>query len=296
MAQKTKIIFDNDGVNIDSEHLAMRVMDDFGYELVTKYLGEPVEGLNRGDIYTKYKGVSSNAIIADLVKEFDLPIEAIIEDYTIQDQENVIEELSDQLTMATIAEFEKGLYTLPDFVSTITAINEKFGKGNVALCTTSRADRMDATVHAKAPETDENAGWGEFFPDENNLRISGYGHPNKYEYFRDLHPDWDPAEVIVVEDTDGSTKKAIAAGFTDVIGIVASRFQCDTPENKQAEIKKLIDAGACVVVTNYRDLPNAVKWIENDMNPNDKPDFNASVYPGRSSQFGNQQDHVFSPA
>ena len=162
---------------------------------------------------------------------------------------------------------------------------DELGEGNMALCTTSRGDRMDATVHAIDPNTKENIGWGDTFPsDERNLRISGYGHANKYEYFRELHPDWDPETTAVVEDTAGSTKKAIDAGFTNVIGIVASKFQTlDDDDNfsrdKQlAEIAKLKEAGACVIVTDYRDIPAAIKWMDNGMSMDNVPSFHGDVH------------------
>lgn len=280
-----KIIFDNDGVNIDSEHLAMQVMDDFGYGLVARYIAEPIEGLARGDIYKTYKGVSSDVIIASLIKNFDLPVDTIVTDYNIQDQNNVIEELSDQLTKATIQEFSGNLFTLPGFVKTMNIIKKKFGSDNVALCTTSRADRMNATIHAKEPETGANAGWAEFFPDQKNLRISGYGHENKYVYFRELHPDWNSDVTYIVEDTAGSTKKAIEAGFKNIIGIVASKFQCDTVENKRAEIRKLVDSGATIVVTDYADIPQAIGWIENGMDITRIPNFKSEVHHKEMQRF-----------
>jgi beta-phosphoglucomutase-like phosphatase (HAD superfamily) len=278
MTQITRIIFDNDGVNIDSEHLAMQVMDDFGYDLVARYIGEPIEGLQRGDIYKTYKGVSSNDIITDLIEKFDLPVEVICTDYNIQNTNNAIEELSDQLTKATIKEFEGNLYTLPNFVKTMKFIYKQFGFGNIALCTTSRADRMHATEHAKDPETGDNADWAKYFPDKDSLRISGYGHANKYEYFRELHPDWKPEETAIVEDTAGSTKKAIDTGFKNIIGIVASKFQCNTEENKREEIAKLLKAGARIIVTDYGDIPKVIEWMNNGMDMDNLPMFKSDVH------------------
>lgn len=280
-----RIIFDNDGVNIDSEHIAMRDMAEFGYTMVAQYIDLEIAGLKENDIYVDYKGMSSNDIVGQLIKKFSLPEDAMSEDYNVPDGVDLYEFLSDLHTKSVIAKFESGaLETIPGFKQTIETIRNKFGADNIALCTTSRADRMHATQHAKDPETGENAGWAEFFPDKDNLRLSGYGHPNKYNYFREIHPDWEPQETAIIEDTAGSTKKAIDAGFENVIGIVVSKFQClDDNENfniqkQQEEISKLLEAGARIVVTDYTDISSAIDWMNNGMDLHNVPTFNSQVY------------------
>lgn len=279
-----KIIFDNDGVNIDSEHIAMQDMDEFGYKLVHKYVPSCSSGLSRGDIYTEYKGWSSNAIIEDLINKHSLPEDDIRETFDIPEGDDLYEHLSNLHTNSVIAKFQSGmLKTLPGFASTIEKIRERFGQGNIALCTTSRTDRMHATEAAIDPDTGQKANWGEFFPKDGNLRVSGYGYKNKYEHFRSLNPSWDPDETVIVEDTASSTKKAIDAGFDNVIGIVASKFQTqDTngnfdPEKQRQEMESLLKAGAKIIVTDYRDIPFAIDWMSNGMNPDQKPDFVSTV-------------------
>lgn len=286
MSKITKVIFDNDGVNIDSEHIAMGDMDEFGYDLVHQYIDPETSGLKESDIYVEYKGVSSNEITKKLIEKYNLPEDAIRTDYNIPEGVDLYEFLSDLHTKSVISKFESGkLETLPHVKETLQAMCDELGEGNMALCTTSRGDRMDATVHAIDPDTKENIGWGDTFPsDERNLRISGYGHANKYEYFRELHPDWDPETTAVVEDTAGSTKKSIDAGFTNVIGIVASKFQTLDDEgyfsrDKQlAEIAKLKEASARVIVTDYRDIPAAIEWMDNGMSMDNVPSFHGEVH------------------
>lgn len=280
-----RIIFDNDGVNIDSEHIAMQDMAEFGYAMAARYIDLETAGLKENDIYVDYKGMSSNDIVGQLIKKFSLPEDAMSEDYNVPDGSDLCEFLSDLHTKSVIKKFESGqLETLPGFKKTIETIRNQYGTDNIALCTTSRADRMHATQHAKDPETGENAGWADFFPDKDNLRLSGYGHANKYIYFRAIHPDWEPEETVIIEDTAGSTKKAIDAGFENIIGIVASKFQClddDGNFNKQKqheEINKLLDAGAHMVVTDYTDISSAIDWMNNGMNINHAPTFNGQVY------------------
>lgn len=284
MSTIKRIIFDNDGVNIDSEHVAMGDMAEFGFALVSRYVDPETAGLKEKDIYIDYKGQSSNAIIDALIAKYALPVDAIREDYGVPQGSDLSEFLSDLHTKSVIQKFERELFTLPGFAKTIETIQQQYGADNIALCTTSRGDRMDATVHARCPETGENVGWGEIFSNKNDLRISGYGHANKYVHFRSLHPDWDPAETAIVEDTAGSTKKAIDAGFENIVGIVASKFQILDDNNRYdsakqfGEITKLHEAGAKIVVTDYRDVPLATEWIGNGMKHEHRPDFSAAVY------------------
>lgn len=282
-----RVIFDNDGVNIDSEHIAMGDMDEFGVELVGKYVDPDTSGLKERDIYVEYKGMSSNVIVGELIERYNLPVTQIPEDYQAPDGVDLYEHLSDLHTKSVIRRFESGvLYTLPGVAETQQQLRKDYGPDNIALCTTSRADRMHASRHAKDPETGENAGWDDMFPDKDNLRVSGYGHDNKYVHFRDLHPDWDPEKTAVVEDTAGSTKKAIAAGFTNVVGTVASKFQTldddgnFSREKQLEEIAKLKEAGAKVIVTDYRDIPAAIEWMSNGMSMDNAPKFRSEVHHG----------------
>lgn len=284
MSQITRVIFDNDGVNIDSEHIAMGDMDEFGYDLVHRYVDPETSGLKESEIYIEYKGQSSNAIIKDLIEKYDLPEDAIREDYNAPEDANLYEFLSDLHTKSVIKKFGSGLLeTLPGFQQAIIDMKNKLGAEHIALCTTSRGDRMDATVYAVDPVTRESVNWGEHFP-TGDRRISGYGHANKYDHFRDLHPEWDPETTAIVEDTAGSTQKAIDAGFMNIIGIVASKFQClddngNFSRDKQlSEISKLKEAGARVIVTDYRDIPKAVEWLDNGMSMESIPDFHGDVH------------------
>lgn len=289
MAAIKKIIFDNDGVNIDSEHIAMGDMAEFGYTMAAKYVDVELVGLKENDIYVEYKGQSSNDIIKHLIEKLSLPEDAIREDYDIPDDADLYEFLSDLHTKSVINKFESGkLETLPGFKKTMETIRGQFGGDNIALCTTSRADRMHATQHAKDPENGTNAGWADFFPDRDNLRLSGYGHANKYIHFTEMHPDWDPEETVIIEDTAGSTKKALEAGFENVIGVVVSKFQCFddnghfNQQKQYEEIRRLLEVGACIVVTDYTDISLAIDWMNDGMDINNVPAFKGQVFENKS--------------
>lgn len=259
--QVKKIIFDNDGVNIDSEDVAMQVMDDFGFDMVTKYIGEP--DLQRGDIYKEYPGTSTDKIVQALINRFDLPYEGIKSDYNLGDipDKEVATMLADKITIETNNAFLTRLNAITGISQALVEIDRQLGGiENRALATTSRADRMKISLEqAIDPETGENAGLATLFPDEGNRRISGYDYDNKYEYALELL-GWDPSETVVVEDSiSGVTKAKTASAEFRVIGTVAAKFYTV----KKDQIAKLKDAGADIIVTDVRDIPKAIEWLNN---------------------------------
>lgn len=272
-----RIIFDNDGVNIDSEDVAMQVMDDFGYDLVKKYITEP--NLKEGDIYAEYPGTSTDKIVESLISKFSLPVEFIKTDYGLENipDKEIAEALADKVTLATNKAFSTKLNAIVGIAQALREIDIYLGGiENRALCTTSREDRMKISLEcAVDPETGENASLAELFPDEDNRRLSGYGHDNKYSYFLELHPDWDPSETVVVEDSLSGVKKAKAANSNfRVIGTVAAKFYTD----KKDQISQLMKAGADIVVTDVADLPKAIEWLDNGLSMDKVPDFKGTVH------------------
>ena len=274
----TQVIFDNDGVNIDSEHVAMQVMDDYGYNLVKRYC--PDAALKRGEIYEEYPGNSTDKIVKILAKKFDLPINKIIEDYNVPADENYAEFLADLITIETNQKFMTHLEAIPGIQKTLKEIQEAYGEKNLFLCTTSREDRMDISLeYAVDPNTGEKAGLDKVFP-KGLSRISGYGceqqgYESKYHLFLDLHPDCDPAKAVVIEDSLSGVEKAISASPDfRVIGTAAAGFYKD----KKAHAKELLDAGACFVVTDIADLPKAIEWASNGFDEDSAPSFKAAVY------------------
>jgi hypothetical protein len=189
-----KIIFDNDDVNIDSEHLAMAVMDGFSCEMVGKYVGG--NALQKGHIYANYKGTSTDKIVQALIDNYDLPYDSIKTDYQLGDipDEKVALAVAEIVTQQTIDAFRGNLKAIPNISVALKEIDKMLGGiENRALCTTSPHDRMVVSLESAVdPVTGENAGLAELFPDEENRRVSGYDYDNKYEYFLQLNHDWDP--------------------------------------------------------------------------------------------------------
>lgn len=273
-----KVIFDNDGVNIDSEDVAMRVMDDWGVALVTRY--KPDANMRPDYIYDTYPGTSTDRIVLALIKEFDLDTNKIQNDYGLDtnDLEQVSIDLADQITIETNQRFQQELKSISGVTKALTDIRQTYGGDNVALATTSRADRMDISLAcAVDPVTGANAQLAQLFP-EGELRRSGYGHANKYDEFYDA-TGWNPQECVVVEDSLSGVSKARAAGAARdveqrVIGTVSAKFYTD----KQAQADSLMDAGATMVISTMKDLPNALAWVDADLAPQHKPDFLGTVY------------------
>ncbi len=304
MTQKTikNIIFDNDGVNINSEHIAVGDGVNFIYELLRDHGGKEAKKITYQDIATRIKGHSSDVVLNDIIKEFNIDENTLRAAYDVPQGEEVVAYLAEQHTLRVIDAFKKGgLQVFDGFNETMDILVEKYGAQNIGLCTASRADRMDATEYAVDPKTSHNANWAHYFP-KGNRRFSGHNLPNKYTSFFEANPDWKPEETICVEDSDSSVKKAIAAGAHSVVGCAYSDFQKlddngDFDTKKQGEeITKLLKAGAPIVVTDYRDIPSAIKWIENGMDIDNKPEFSKEVFMQSSIQSSPDVSPKLTPA
>lgn len=279
----TKTIWDKDNVLFDSEGLAMQIMDDEGYDLVTKYDANPELSpgipLERGYIYKEYPGTSTDKIVEALIEKFSLPVDQIKEDYDLGDipDDQVASAVAQQITEKTINGFRDGLEAIPGISDALRQIDKDFGGiENRASCTTSPVDRMNISLEcAVDPDTGENAGLADLFPDVDNRRISGYDYSNKYEYFFELHPDWDPAECAIIEDSkSGATKAKAANENVRVVGTVAAQYYT----NKQEQADVLRRAGADIVISHASDIPKALQWLKTDLSQDTKPDFTSQVW------------------
>lgn len=270
----TKVITDNDGVNIDSEDVAMRVMDDWGVDFITRFNPEEAAKLQQDYIYTTYPGTSTDKIVRALIEKHDLSPELIRVEHDIPEDIDIGTYLADLITLETNKRFEAELKSIPGVTETWQELSDTLGPENIALATTSRADRMDVSLaHAVDPQTGANAGLTEFFP-EGPRRFSGYGGPNKYDAAFEVL-GWDPADVAIVEDSLSGVRYA-KAGRPDVsvVGTVAAKFYTD----KESHASNLLEAGANVVISNMADLPKAVEWISGGMKPDQRPEFESKIF------------------
>ncbi len=270
------VVYDNDGVNIDSEDLAMRIADDRVSNLVLQF--SPSQPLETDYIYNKYAGKSTNKIVKEIIEERSLPLDEIKSAYQLQndaDIESVAFALADLITIETNNRFKQELKAIPGVVEAHDAVRKLVGADNMVLATTSRSDRMNVSLdHAVDPTTGKNAGLSETFA-EGARRISGYGYPNKYDLaFSNLNLD--PSTTVVIEDsTNGAAYAKAGRPDARVIGTVAAKFYT----NKDSQAKALLDSGADVVVSRMDDLPLALVWLDNGLNPNRQPTgFKGKVY------------------
>ena len=284
----TKIVTDNDGVNINSEDFAMRIMDDAGKNLIENYRRELLAELPEDHIYKTFPGKSTDKIVKALIMgdwdktdianpERELPLAIIAQDLCFADGaslEGVSSHIASIITDKTIQRFSEELKAIPGVTEAWEELSGKFGVENIALATTSSPNRMDVSLErAINPVTGENARLGEFFP-EGTRRFSGYGGPNKYDAFF-AQSGWDPAECVIVEDSDSGAGYAKAdRPETKVIGTVAANFFTDKP----AQAAKLMAKGADIVISTMYDLPKAVEWLNNGLDQTKKPDFAGQVF------------------
>ena len=284
----TKIVTDNDGVNINSEDLAMRIMDDEAVKLIGQYRPELLTELPQDHVYKTFPGKSTDKIVKALIIgdwdktdqgniDRELPLALIAQDYGLTDNatiDDVSTHIADLITIATIERFSHELKSISGVTESWESLSNTLGADNLALATTSRADRMDVSLnHAINPETGENARLHTFFP-EGTRRFSGYGGANKYDGFF-AQSGWNPAECAIIEDSDSGVNYAKAnRPDTKVIGTVAADFFTD----KQAQASKLLSKGADIVISTMHDLPKAVQWLNDGMDPEKQPDFQGTIY------------------
>jgi len=302
------IIFDNDGVNVNSEDLAMRVADDFIVKMVNS-LSTP---LAPNQIYNNYAGKSTNKIVSEVMQGRSIDpadvmthygftaddIEKIKKAEKLQgdnaEREAVAFAVADLITVETIERFKVDMQAVPGVTEAHKEIAEMVGRDWVFLATTSRADRMDVTLESAVdPKTGENAGLSEVFA-KGARRFSGYGTPNKYAALLKLHAQnfmpLNEAAAVVVEDNENVVKYAKEASSDfRVVGTVAARFY----EDKSAQAKKLLEAGASIVIDDVHDLPNAIRWLDEGFDPEKEPKWGGKIY--RANDFANASQMTLEP-
>ena len=302
------IIFDNDGVNVNSEDLAMRVADDFIVKMVNA-LSTP---LAPNHIYNNYAGKSTNKIVSEVMQGRSIDptdlmihygftaenIARIKEAEKLQgdtaDREAVAFAVADLITVETIERFKVDMQAVPGVTEAHKEIAEMVGRDWVFLATTSRTDRMDVTLESAVdPKTGENAGLSEVFA-KGARRFSGYGTPNKYVSFLKWHTEnampLNTSTAVVVEDSASGVQCAkVASDDFRVVGTVAARFY----EDKSAQAKKLLQAGASIVIDDVHDLPNAIRWLDEGFDSEKEPKWVGKIY--RANDFANASNITLEP-
>jgi HAD superfamily hydrolase (TIGR01549 family) len=208
------LIFDFDGVIADSESIANTVLA----ETVTG-LGHPT---TLDQSLTRYMGRRWVEVVAE--------IEAAIE-------KKLPDNFSDQLKLATLARFRTDLKE----VSGASAFIRRFAHIPRAIASSSSIDRLQLCLSVLALEA-------EFGPHvfSADMVARGKPHPDIFLYAAS-RLGVNPKECLVIEDSAGGVRAAVAAGMT-VVGLSAASHIRDGHD------LKLRDAGAVHLAQSWPDV------------------------------------------
>ena len=210
------VIFDLDGVLVDSEVLACRVLA----EVLTDH-GCPISA---DDVMTRFAGLTDQHIAEVLSRERGLALPS-----------NFAALASDQ----AIAQFEQDLAAMPGAAAALATINTSkcvaSNSGNERIVRSLRATGLDAFFSPETCFSAEDVAQPKPAPDLHRLaaRTMGSG----------------PGACVVVEDSVTGVQAAVAAGMT-VIGFLGASHVSDD----QAD--SLLKAGATGVVDKFELLPD----------------------------------------
>ncbi|WP_419903670.1 HAD family hydrolase [Kiloniella sp.] len=210
------VIFDCDGVLVDSEVLASRV--------VSETLGKYGVNLSAREVADKFAGYTD---------------EAIRNHFCSNSEHKLPDNFAQIVEETTISYIPEQLKTLPYIKETLANIRYDF-----CVASNSRTNRLNSAIDA--------TGLSEFFPSERRFSSSLVQHPKPAP---DLHllacsqMGVSPDQALVIEDTFTGVSAAVAAGIS-VFGFVGAEHITDT----KAQSSKLIDAGAIAVFDDMRQL------------------------------------------
>ncbi len=210
------IIFDCDGVLVDSEVLASRV--------VSETLSEYGININVQEVSENFAGYTDEAIRDHFCSKTDVRLP--------KNFAQIIEE-------TTISYIPAELKTLPFIKETLTNLGYSY-----CVASNSRTDRLNSAL--------DSTGLMDYFPSERRFSSSMVTHPKPAP---DLHllacskMGVSPEQALVIEDTSTGVSAAVAAGIS-VFGFIGAEHITDP----KAQSLKLIDAGAIAVFDDMRQL------------------------------------------
>jgi HAD superfamily hydrolase (TIGR01509 family) len=216
------IVFDCDGVLIDSEILSSQVdcefLREFGYDTTPQELAH------------RFAGFTTERIFELIGEELGRPVpESVIRQAQIETDRRLSEE-----------------------VEPIPGVHEMLDRldGPRCICSNSRPERLRVSL--------EKAGlWDRFRPYVFSAQAVGEGRgkpaPDVFLHAAGLLAA-DPAEAVVVEDSVAGATGGVAAGMR-VIGFTGASHSW--PGHAEA----LMDAGAVTVVRRLADVPGTIKAL-----------------------------------
>ncbi|KLN62664.1 hypothetical protein WH96_02465 [Kiloniella spongiae] len=210
------VIFDCDGVLVDSESLAARV--------VSQALADYSVTLSPKEVANQFAGYTDEAIRDHFNKISDTKLP---------------EDFAQIVERATIDQMAGELKTLPFIKEALSTLDYPF-----CVASNSRTDRLDSAL--------DETGLGMFFPQERRFSSSMVKHPKPAP---DLHlmacemMKAKPEQALIIEDTVTGVTAAKNAGIA-VLGFVGAGHISD----KEGQGRKLIEAGAYAVFDDMRQL------------------------------------------
>lgn len=210
------IIFDCDGVLVDSEALAARI--------VSQTLADYNIVLNPQEVANQFAGYTDEAIRDHFNKISDAKLP---------------EDFAQIVERATIDQMADELVTLPFIKETLSTLEYPF-----CVASNSRTDRLNSAL--------DKTGLGDFFPQEKRFSSSMVKYPKPAP---DLHlmacemMKVKPEQALIIEDTVTGVTGAKNAEIA-VLGFVGAEHIVD----KKTQGQKLMEAGAYAVFDDMRQL------------------------------------------
>jgi len=230
------ILFDCDGTLVDSEIIAMGVAIDILADAVQEKNPDVV--IDRASLVQEFSGWHFDKMIPEMAQRYDVYLDA-----------RSLEGKKIPQTLAALAEVR----ACPWILNFLTR-NQR----PVALVTSSEFERVNPCL--------EKTGLDAIFPEDRKFSAHDSMPERIYKpdpaiyIFALKRLGLEPIQTVAVEDSPSGVKAAVAAGI-DTIGYVgASHIPF---ERKSEAAERLLGLGAKIVISDFRDLENAILWVEN---------------------------------
>lgn len=225
------VIFDCDGVLVDTEPITLRVM--------TGWVNACGANLSIEEVTRLYKGTDIKAIEADVVERLGRPIDPNLGDFASGYRDRMF------------AEFDKGIDPVRGAVGVLDAL----AHAGIPWCVASNAPRTKMAVSLKS------AGLARFFADEGDEIAAAPEKSARVFSAYDIEK-WKPEPDLFLHACrsvagDVRTSVVIEDSKSGVIAAKAGGFRCvGIAEITPAD--ELLDAGADVAVASMADLPGVL--------------------------------------
>lgn len=249
MGKIKEILFDCDGTLVDSEIIAMRVAAEILIAHVERQKKD--HGFTVMGIIREFAGWHFDKMIGEVAGRAGVGIDAVA---------------ATEEKVGSTLDALRSVQAIPGINDVIIELSSRYG---VSVVTSSEFSRVNLCL--------EVTGLDVHFPVTRKFSAHDTLQPPKHKPAPDIYlhaleqTGVSADEALAVEDSLSGVKSAVAAGVP-VVGFVGASH---IGEDRAAAAKKLMDAGAALVIEDMRDLPAAVKWVEN---PKTSPKFAFPVF------------------